>query len=124
MLQGASFIAACVIQASGAPSAVGHEPKSRGGSSGECSGHLAFELSVPERLQHDGIGPTGPGRGQGRHNREPGHEQDGYAARRDWPLTRDGRRHTVRPDCALVADHSELLLAAAVEDAGITFTAD
>lgn len=48
----------------------------------------------------------------------------GYAAWPDWPLTKGGRRQTVRPDCTLVADHSEVLLAAAVEGAGITFTAD
>jgi DNA-binding transcriptional LysR family regulator len=48
----------------------------------------------------------------------------GYAAWPDWPLTKDGKRHTVRPNCALVADHSEVLLMAAIEGAGITFTAD
>ncbi|GEO99910.1 LysR family transcriptional regulator [Methylobacterium haplocladii] len=48
----------------------------------------------------------------------------GYAAWPDWPLTKDGKRHTVRPNCTLVADHSEVLLTAAVEGAGITFTAD
>lgn len=48
----------------------------------------------------------------------------GYAAWPDWPLTREGERRTVRPACALVADHSEVPLAAAVAGAGITFTAD
>ncbi|CAO4186096.1 Transcriptional regulator [Methylorubrum aminovorans] len=48
----------------------------------------------------------------------------GYAAWPDWPLMKDGKRHTVRPNCALVADHSEVLLMAAIEGAGITFTAD
>ncbi|MGU3540455.1 LysR substrate-binding domain-containing protein [Methylobacterium sp. A54F] len=48
----------------------------------------------------------------------------GYAAWPDWPLTRDGARHTLRPACALVADHSEVLLDAAIAGAGITFTAD
>lgn len=47
-----------------------------------------------------------------------------YADWPDWPLMRGGKRHTVRPTCTLVADHSEVLLAAAVENAGITFTAD
>lgn len=48
----------------------------------------------------------------------------GYAAWPDWPLTREGRRQTIRPTCALVSDHSEVLLAAALAGAGITFTAD
>ncbi len=48
----------------------------------------------------------------------------GYAAWPDWPLTKGGKRHTVRPSCSLVADHSEVLLAAAIAGAGITFTAD
>ncbi|WP_019904799.1 LysR family transcriptional regulator [Methylobacterium sp. 77] len=48
----------------------------------------------------------------------------GFAAWPDWPLTKEGKRHTVRPACTLVADHSEVLLAAAIADAGITFTAD
>ena len=48
----------------------------------------------------------------------------GYSAWPDWPLTKEGRRHTVRPACALVADHSEVPLAAAIAGAGITFTAD
>lgn len=48
----------------------------------------------------------------------------GYAAWPDWPLTRGSERHTVRPTCSLVADHSEVLLTAAIAGAGITFTAD
>lgn len=48
----------------------------------------------------------------------------GYAAWPDWPLMRNGKRATVRPTCALIADHSEVLLTAAIEGAGITFTAD
>lgn len=48
----------------------------------------------------------------------------GYAAWPDWPLTRAGKRQTVRPSCSLIADHSEVLLTAAVDGAGITFTAD
>jgi DNA-binding transcriptional LysR family regulator len=48
----------------------------------------------------------------------------GYAAWPDWPLMKDGRRETLRPACVLVADQSELVLTAAIEGAGITFTAD
>lgn len=48
----------------------------------------------------------------------------GYADWPDWPLWRDGRRETVRPSCALVADNSEALLAAAIAGAGITYSAD
>lgn len=48
----------------------------------------------------------------------------GYSAWPDWPLAKGGKRHTVRPNCTLVADHSEVLLTAAIEGAGITFTAD
>ena len=48
----------------------------------------------------------------------------GYAGWPDWPLTKNGKRETVRPACSLIADHSEVLLAAAIGGAGITFTAD
>ena len=48
----------------------------------------------------------------------------GTAAWPDWPLTKDGKRHTIRPECALVSDHSEVLLMAAMAGAGITFVAD
>lgn len=48
----------------------------------------------------------------------------GYADWPDWPLAKDGRRETVRPHCALVADNSEALLGAAIAGAGITFSAD
>ncbi|MER2267775.1 LysR family transcriptional regulator [Methylobacterium oxalidis] len=48
----------------------------------------------------------------------------GHAAWPDWPLMKDGARETVRPACSLVADHSEVLLLAAIDGAGITFTAD
>ena len=48
----------------------------------------------------------------------------GYAAWPDWPLMKDGKRHTIRPTCALIADHSEVLIEAAIGGAGITFTAD
>ncbi|WP_236961042.1 LysR family transcriptional regulator [Methylobacterium durans] len=47
----------------------------------------------------------------------------GHAAWPDWPLTKDGVRRTVRPACALVADHSEVPLMAAIDGAGITLTA-
>jgi DNA-binding transcriptional LysR family regulator len=48
----------------------------------------------------------------------------GFSGWPDWPLTKDGRRETVRPACALVADHSEVLLTAAVAGSGITLMAD
>ena len=48
----------------------------------------------------------------------------GHAAWPDWPLVKDGERCTIRPTCALVADHSEVVLMAALEGAGITLTAD
>lgn len=48
----------------------------------------------------------------------------GYTGWPDWPLMKAGRRETVRPTCALVADSTEVLLGAAIEGAGITFTAD
>lgn len=42
----------------------------------------------------------------------------------DWHLVMDGKRQTVRPACSMIADHSEVLLMAAVGGAGIAFTAD
>jgi DNA-binding transcriptional LysR family regulator len=48
----------------------------------------------------------------------------GFAAWPDWPLTKDGKRQTVRPTGPLIADNSEALLLAAIEGAGITFTPD
>jgi DNA-binding transcriptional LysR family regulator len=48
----------------------------------------------------------------------------GYAAWPDWPLTKAGKRHSIRPSCVLIADHSEILLMAAMAGAGITFVAD
>lgn len=47
----------------------------------------------------------------------------GYSAWPDWPLMKGGKHHTVRPTCCLVADHSEVLLMAAIDGAGVTFTA-
>jgi DNA-binding transcriptional LysR family regulator len=48
----------------------------------------------------------------------------GYAGWPDWPLVKAGKRKTVRPHGPLIADNSEVVLAAAVAGAGITFTAD
>ncbi|TXN22665.1 LysR family transcriptional regulator [Methylobacterium sp. WL9] len=48
----------------------------------------------------------------------------GSTAWPDWPLVREGKRQTVRPACSLTADHSEVLLMAAVGGAGIAFAAD
>lgn len=48
----------------------------------------------------------------------------GTAAWPDWPLNKDGKRHTIRPACTLVADNAEILLVAALAGAGITFVAD
>ena len=48
----------------------------------------------------------------------------GSTAWPDWPLVRDGKRQTVRPACSMIADHSEVLLMAAVGGAGIAFAAD
>ena len=48
----------------------------------------------------------------------------GFADWPDWPLTKEGTRKTVRSTGPLItADNSEALLMAAIEDAGITFTA-
>lgn len=42
----------------------------------------------------------------------------------DWMLTKDGQRRTVRPNCALVADNSEVILMAALDGAGISLLPD
>ena len=47
----------------------------------------------------------------------------GFADWPDWPLTKEGKRKTVRPTGPLIADNSEALLMAATEGVGITFTA-
>jgi DNA-binding transcriptional LysR family regulator len=46
------------------------------------------------------------------------------AAWPDWPLSKEGKRQTVRPTGPLIADNSEALLLAAIEGVGITFTPD
>lgn len=48
----------------------------------------------------------------------------GHAAWPDWPLMKEGKRKTLRPAGPLIADNSEVVLAAAIEGAGIIFTAD
>lgn len=48
----------------------------------------------------------------------------GYAGWPDWPLVKAGHRKTIRPHGPLIADNSEVVLAAAIAGAGITFTAD
>jgi DNA-binding transcriptional LysR family regulator len=48
----------------------------------------------------------------------------GYAAWPDWPLTKAGKRKTVRPAGPLVADNSEVLLMAATRGAGIMLAPD
>ncbi len=48
----------------------------------------------------------------------------GYAGWPDWPLAKAGKRKTVRPRGPIIADNSEVVLAAAIAGAGITFTAD
>jgi DNA-binding transcriptional LysR family regulator len=51
----------------------------------------------------------------------------GFSGHADWPdwlMMKDGKRKTVRPTGPLVADNSEVVLMAAVEGAGITFTPD
>ena len=48
----------------------------------------------------------------------------GLASWPDWPLMKEGKRKTVRPAGPLMADNSEAVLMAAIEGAGITFTAD
>ncbi|WP_246174478.1 LysR family transcriptional regulator [Bradyrhizobium paxllaeri] len=42
----------------------------------------------------------------------------------DWMLTREGQRKTVRPNCNLVADNSEVIFMAALEGAGIALLPD
>jgi DNA-binding transcriptional LysR family regulator len=42
----------------------------------------------------------------------------------DWMLTKNGQRRTVRPNCSLVADNSEVILMAAIEGAGIALLPD
>lgn len=48
----------------------------------------------------------------------------GHADWPNWPLTKDGKRKTVRPSGPLIADNSEVVLMAAIEGAGITFMPD
>jgi DNA-binding transcriptional LysR family regulator len=48
----------------------------------------------------------------------------GYAGWPDWPLVKAGKRKTIRPLGPLIADNSEVVLAAAIAGVGITFTAD
>jgi DNA-binding transcriptional LysR family regulator len=42
----------------------------------------------------------------------------------DWMLMKDGQRRTVRPNCGLVADNSEVILMAAINGAGIALLPD
>jgi DNA-binding transcriptional LysR family regulator len=42
----------------------------------------------------------------------------------DWMLTKEGQRKTVRPNCNLVADNSEVIVMAALEGAGIALLPD
>lgn len=48
----------------------------------------------------------------------------GHADWPDWRMVKNGKRATVRPTGALIADNSEVVLMAAVEGAGIIFTPD
>ncbi len=51
----------------------------------------------------------------------------GFSGHADWPdwlMMKDGKRKTVRPAGPLVADNSDVVLMAAIEGAGITFTPD
>jgi DNA-binding transcriptional LysR family regulator len=48
----------------------------------------------------------------------------GHAAWPDWVLVKDGVRQSLRPAYTLTADYSEVLLLAALDGAGITFTPD
>lgn len=51
----------------------------------------------------------------------------GFSGHADWPdwlMMKDGKRKTVRPAGPLIADNSEVVLMAALEGAGITFTPD
>ncbi|MEZ5898554.1 MAG: LysR substrate-binding domain-containing protein [Hyphomicrobiaceae bacterium] len=48
----------------------------------------------------------------------------GHADWPDWRMMKDTKRATVRPTGPLIADNSEVVLMAAIEGAGITFTPD
>ena len=51
----------------------------------------------------------------------------GFSGHADWPdwlMMKDGKRKTVRPAGPLIADNSEVVLIAAIQGAGITFTPD
>lgn len=48
----------------------------------------------------------------------------GHVAWPDWHLTNGAVRKTIRPPCALAADHAEAVLMAAIDGAGITLVAD
>lgn len=51
----------------------------------------------------------------------------GFSGHADWPdwlMMKNGRRKTIRPAGPLIADNSEVVLMAAIEGAGITFTPD
>ncbi len=51
----------------------------------------------------------------------------GFSGHADWPdwlMMKEGKRKTIRPAGPLIADNSEVILAAAIAGAGITFTAD
>jgi len=42
----------------------------------------------------------------------------------NWMLTRGGQQRTIRPNCALVADNSEVILMAALDGVGIALLPD
>jgi DNA-binding transcriptional LysR family regulator len=42
----------------------------------------------------------------------------------DWMLAKDGQRRTVRPNCSLVSDNSEVILMATLDGAGIALLPD
>jgi len=48
----------------------------------------------------------------------------GFTSWPDWSLSKDGKRKTIRPQGPLVADNSEVVLAAAIAGGGITLAAD
>lgn len=48
----------------------------------------------------------------------------GHAAWPDWPLVKGATRVTLRPTGPLIADNSEVVLMAAIQGAGITYTPD
>lgn len=51
----------------------------------------------------------------------------GFSGHADWPdwlMMKNGRRKTIRPAGPLIADNSEVVVMAAIEGAGITFTPD